>query len=65
MDTHMVLYREFGSLDVPLIFKCLAEDGDHAEEQCLDAYPEDEVLWVVEADTPEEAYASYAYSQGM
>ena len=27
-------------------FNCQADDADHAEEQCLNAYPKAEVLWV-------------------
>ena len=29
-------------------FNCMAEDGDHAEEQCLDAYPNCSIVWVNE-----------------
>jgi hypothetical protein len=29
-------------------FVCQAEDTDHAEEQCLDAYPGADVVWVEE-----------------
>lgn len=27
-------------------FECMAEDGDHAEEQCVNAEPGASVLWV-------------------
>ena len=27
-------------------YNCLADDAAHAEEQCLDAYPDCAVLWV-------------------
>ena len=30
------------------IFNCLADDADHAEEQCVNSYPDCEVLWVNE-----------------
>ncbi len=48
LRNHVVLYRPAGSLplDEPQGFQCLAEDGDHAEEQCLNAYPRADVLWV-------------------
>ena len=29
-------------------FNCMAEDVDHAEEQCLDAYPNCGIVWVNE-----------------
>lgn len=29
-------------------FNCMAEDVDHAEEQCLDAYPNCNIVWVNE-----------------
>lgn len=48
LKNHVVLYRPAGSppLDEPQGFQCWAEDGDHAEEQCLNAYPQADVLWV-------------------
>lgn len=27
-------------------FLCSADDAEHAEEQCLNAYPKCEILWV-------------------
>lgn len=29
-------------------FNCMADDADHAEEQCLNAYPEAGIVWVNE-----------------
>ena len=29
-------------------FNCLADNADHAEEQCVNSYPDCEVLWVNE-----------------
>jgi hypothetical protein len=46
-----VLYRiesTQGVLDAPFGFECQAEDADHAEEQCLNAYPNCDVVWVYE-----------------
>ena len=42
------LYREEDTLpaDPPLGFQCDAEDGDHAQEQCENAYPGCDVVWV-------------------
>lgn len=33
-------------------FECFADDSEHAEEQCMDAYPDGEVLWVNEGHEP-------------
>src|SRR5262249_7056942 len=32
-----------------LVFECLAEDHDHAEEQALNAYPRGEIIHIMEA----------------
>lgn len=52
MDKWNVLYREsdYSPLDFD-VFECYADDMDHADEQCLDAYPDCEILW---ADTENE-----------
>ena len=44
----VVLYRtaEMMPIEAPMCFQCWAEDSDHAEEQCCNAYPECDVLWV-------------------
>lgn len=42
LQNFIVLYRDRDAknfLDEPLAFRCFAEDLDHAEEQCMDAYP--------------------------
>ena len=61
ITTFIVLYRGAGDrpTDPPLLFRCEAEDSDHAEEQCQDAEPEAEVLWVVATGRPEVALADY------
>lgn len=61
MSHYIVLYRAEGQLafDPPLLFRCEAEDADHAEEQCQDAEPEAEVLWIVQTHDPEVAIADY------
>lgn len=49
MDQYMVLYRIESIMDPvsePFGFECYADDADHAEEQCLNAYPDCEVVWV-------------------
>jgi len=34
-------------------FICMADDAEHAEEQCKDANPDCEILWVSQNDSPE------------
>lgn len=48
LDEYIVLYRTNGMTYVedPFGFQCAAEDTAHAEEQCLNAYPDAEVVWV-------------------
>jgi hypothetical protein len=51
MKNYVVLYRIESimcALDEPFGFQCHAEDSDHAEEQCLNAYPDCDVVWVWE-----------------
>lgn len=52
MEKWNVIYRESdcGPLDFD-VFVCYAEDMNHADEQCLNAYPECEILW---SDTENE-----------
>lgn len=48
MKPYMILYRiesMMSPLDPPFGFPCYAEDTDHAEEQCLNAYPDCDVIW--------------------
>jgi hypothetical protein len=50
MEHFFVLYREPRTslvlIDEPQAFSCEADDPEHAEEQCLNAYPGCELLWV-------------------
>ena len=62
VKTYIVLYRIESILaptDPPFGFKCQAEDADHAEEQCIDAYPDGEVVWIWEGDSLHDALADY------
>ena len=61
MQTYIVLYRDQALLpfDHPFAFKCDAEDTDHAEEQTLDAYPDAEILWLVQTADVNVALADY------
>lgn len=46
MIPHVVLYILISEGIVPQVFVCAADDSDHAEEQCLDAYPGADVVWI-------------------
>lgn len=48
LRNYVVLFRnsEANPLDQPFGFQCWAENGDHAEEQCINAYPDCDVVWV-------------------
>lgn len=61
MTTYIVLFIEPDALpaDPPQGFKCQAEDSDHAEEQCLNAYPNASIAWVHEGASAVEAYQEY------
>lgn len=60
LDNWVVLYRDESllPLDAPLAFCCRAEDGDHADEQCVDASPGCEVVWSFLGDV-DDAYREY------
>lgn len=36
--------------DPPEVFVCSAADSEHAEEQCLNAYPACEILWTYQGE---------------
>lgn len=62
MRNHVVLYRIesiMSPLDAPFGFLCQADDIDHAEEQCLNAYPDCGVVWVVKGGDYEQALSEY------
>lgn len=61
MQTYIVLYRDLGMppFDAPLGFRCQADDTEHAEEQCMDAYPDCDIVWVVMTDNIQIALADY------
>jgi hypothetical protein len=51
-----VVYRDKGANPFSAeVFKCEAEDYDHAEEQCENAYPDADILWIVDTDNPQDA----------
>ncbi len=61
LTPYTVLYRDDSLLpaDAPYSFVCQAEDSEHAEEQCTNAYPECEVVWVVLTSDVDLAYQNY------
>jgi hypothetical protein len=61
MNTYVVLYRNNGLslLDAPFGFRCQAENADHAEDQCLDAEPDADIVWVVQTDDYQAALDDY------
>lgn len=60
MVTFIVLYLEEAvPVGAPLAFVCQADDGEHAEEQCQNAYPWCQVVWVFQGDDPNAAYCDY------
>lgn len=46
----VVLYRtaEMLPTEAPMCFQCWGDNSDHAEEQCRNAYPDCDVVWVWE-----------------
>lgn len=60
MQHFNVLYRsgEAKALDVE-IFRCQAEDYDHAEEQCENAYPDCCILQIDNEINPEETIKNW------
>ena len=62
MKRYIVLYRIesiMAPCDPPFGFECHADDTDHAEEQCENAYPEAGIVWVSDAATYAAALADY------
>lgn len=60
--THfVVLYWEHDMkpADPPIAFCCWAEDVDHAESQCENAYPGCSIAWVVDTKDVAAAFDSY------
>jgi hypothetical protein len=59
LSNFVVLYVIVTEGIMPQPFSCQAENADHAEEQCLDAYPTADVVWVEPGDNVGEAFVSY------
>lgn len=62
LNEFVVIYDAGGNAScmVPEAFCCFAEDSDHADEQCQDAYPDCTVLEVYEGYSGEDALDDYA-----
>ena len=62
LTSYIVLYRDESVMcpaDAPFGFQCWAEDGDHAEEQCLNADPDAVVVWIFEGSDYDKALDDY------
>jgi hypothetical protein len=59
MQTLTVIYRIENEGLYAQAFPCHADDTEHAEEQCLDAYPECEILWVSRGHNLDSAFQQY------
>lgn len=55
LHPYTAFYTEPGAT-FSLVFKCEAVDADHAEEQCLNAYPDCTVAWINEGDNEVYGY---------
>ena len=66
MNPYIVLYRIESiqtAFDAPFGFECQADDADHAEEQCLNAYPDADMVWVYEGDDYQDALDDYYWTE--
>ena len=61
MKAYVVLYANKQSIDgePPFSMKCWAINENAAEEQCLDAQPDAEVVWVYQGEITDHAYADF------
>ncbi len=62
-NNYWVIYIEPSKVEMSLkhwlVFNCLAEDIDHAKEQCMDAYPKCSILWVKQCQDHNQAINEY------
>lgn len=62
MKNFIVLYRIESIMcpaDAPFAFQCFADAADHADEQCINAYPDADIVWISDRDSVMGAYAEY------
>lgn len=67
LKTYVVLYRVESIMspqDPPFGFRCDAKDADHAEEQCVNAEPDCDVVWIDEGEDYREALQNY-WNEGV
>lgn len=67
MNEYIVLYRIESIMtptDAPFGFPCMADNTDHAEEQCANAYPDADVVWVAEGGNYHAALDDYWHIEG-
>ncbi len=64
LKSYMVLYRNnlLTELEAPFGFACSADDLEHAEDQCLNAEPDADVVWVIESVSYWDAIDDYYLS---
>lgn len=68
LHDYVVLYRTeeiMSPLDAPFAFECQAEDKKHAEEQCLNAYPDCLIVWTTRGDDVQDALDEYSKNEVM
>ena len=70
MQNYVVLYRDERIMcpaDSPFGFQCWADNADHAEEQCENAYPDCDIVWAWQGPngTGMEAALDDYYNNGM
>lgn len=59
MQHYIVLFRRNdiqSALENPFGFSCFADDVVHAEEQCLNAEPNADIVWVWEGESHDGQY---------
>jgi len=61
MSPYIVLYKlpTQNTFENPYAFECQADDMEHAEEQCLNAYPDAYIEWTHPGTDLEDAMADY------
>ena len=61
MIHYIILYWDVDASpgDPPLAFTCDADDMEHAEEQCANAYPGCAIAWGFEGRDVNAAFADY------
>lgn len=56
LETWHVVYRDKDAEPLDFeVFRCKAEDSEHAKEQCENAYPTANILRIVETDDWQDA----------